>query len=174
MPFVVPMYEYERSWGSKLDGYAGIFQTIEEANQFIKDYNEAYNSEDLVPDWYIKPGSPCVYVEQHCSYVPCVGDPIAIQAILRKSIWNPMDSAPKNENINDSFKKRSAVIVKFRDDIYPNLKPERKDLEVWNGLVAVMYYAGQYSEWCFAAPVGMGGFSDEYFEGWLPIPGDVK
>ena len=27
--------------------------------------------------------------------------------------------------------------------------------------------------WMFSAPVGYGGFPDDWFEGWLPLPKDI-
>jgi hypothetical protein len=68
MEFVVPMYESERGWGAKIDGYAGPFPTFESASSFADSYNRKNNSEERVPDYYIsalKPverrGVECVY-----------------------------------------------------------------------------------------------------------------
>jgi hypothetical protein len=38
------------------------------------------------------------------------------------------------------------------------------------GVQFVGKFNGQYSMWCFAAPVGQGGFPDEWFDGWMPLP----
>lgn len=68
MKWVVPMYESERGWGAKVDGYSGPFETLEEAKTFVKNYNEEYNSEPVVPDWYIKALEPVEYTGQTCIY----------------------------------------------------------------------------------------------------------
>ena len=51
----------------------------------------------------------------------------------------------------------------------------RDDLRVWDGRVFVGRHPGLASDgfdigWNFAAPVGHGGFPDDWFEGWLPLP----
>lgn len=48
----VPVYEYERGWGNRLDDYM-VCQTVEEADKFIKEFNSR-NNLDQVPDWYMK------------------------------------------------------------------------------------------------------------------------
>ena len=66
--FVVPMFESERGWGSKIDGYAGPFDNYDLAEDFQKRFNEKNNSETKVPDWYIMAQSPVRYTDQDCSY----------------------------------------------------------------------------------------------------------
>lgn len=68
MKYVVPMYESERGWGSKIDGYAGPFDSLGEATAFRDAYNEHHNSEDIVPDWYIVAQPPVVFTNQTCNY----------------------------------------------------------------------------------------------------------
>jgi len=48
--YVVPMYESERGWGSKIDGYAGPFDTLEAADSFRSAFNLKHNNEDGEPD----------------------------------------------------------------------------------------------------------------------------
>jgi hypothetical protein len=79
----------------------------------------------------------------------------------RLSQWQPIETAPRDG---------SPVILLLRDDIYPVLRPEREDLKPWNGIAAVMRSRGDVSAWCFAAPVGQGGFPDEWMVGWQPLP----
>ncbi len=69
--YVVPMYESERGWGAKVDGYAGPFASLDAAASFKSAYNRKYNSEETVPDYYIKAldpqerhGEPCEYKTQ--------------------------------------------------------------------------------------------------------------
>lgn len=66
--FVIPMRESERGWGSKIDGYAGPFNTVEEANDWASRYNRKYNDETVVPDYYIAADPPVKYVNQNCDY----------------------------------------------------------------------------------------------------------
>lgn len=47
----VLIIESERGWGQKIDERRP-FDTLEEANEWIKDYNAA-NDEPTVPDWYM-------------------------------------------------------------------------------------------------------------------------
>ena len=68
MKYCVPMYESERGWGAKIDGYAGPFDTLEAANTFREEYNTKHNSEDKVPDWYIAALSPVILTTQTCEY----------------------------------------------------------------------------------------------------------
>ena len=74
MSFVVPMYESERGWGAKIDGYAGPFATLEEADDFQRRYNAKNNNEDVVPDWYIVALAPRPYSGQVCDYKTTVDD----------------------------------------------------------------------------------------------------
>lgn len=66
--FVIPMYESERGWGGKIDGYAGPFETYEAAAKFQKAYNLKYNNEKFVPDYYIAAQDPVPYTNQKCDY----------------------------------------------------------------------------------------------------------
>lgn len=68
MTFVVPMYESERGWGSKIDGYAGPFETLEKAAEFKRAYNLKNNNEAVTPDWYIMALEPVPYTNQKCDY----------------------------------------------------------------------------------------------------------
>jgi hypothetical protein len=77
--------------------------------------------------------------------------------VSRESEWQPIETAKRDG---------TPVLVKLRDDIYPGLRPERADLKGWNGITAVMRNRGDPSDWCFAAPVGHGGFPDEWMVGW--------
>ena len=80
--------------------------------------------------------------------------------------WRTIDSAPKD---------RTPILAKFFDDIYPQIRPNRDDLERWNGLQVVLRHPGLADNgfdigWSVAAPVGNGGFPDEWIEGWMPLP----
>lgn len=80
--------------------------------------------------------------------------------------WRPMAEARKDG---------TPVLLKLLDPI-----PGRPDMEHFGGLQFVGRHLGvkdptgiikRYDPgWNFAAPVGMGGFPDEWFEGWRPLP----
>lgn len=80
--------------------------------------------------------------------------------------WRDMSSAPRDG---------TAIWVALRPDIYPKLRPARDDLEPWNGLQLPMRHRGLAPDgfdigWQVAAPVGHGGFPDEWMIGWIPLP----
>lgn len=68
MNYVVPMYESERGWGSKIDGYTGPFETREAAQLYTNNYNKKYNSEEATPDYYILALDPVTNRGQKCDY----------------------------------------------------------------------------------------------------------
>lgn len=84
--------------------------------------------------------------------------------------WQPIETAPKDGS--------TIIWACFRDDIYPGLRPERPDLEIWNGVQVPLRHPGVYERdgrtwdhgWSVAAPVGNGGFPDEWIAGWTPLP----
>lgn len=82
------------------------------------------------------------------------------------SEWQPIESAPRDG---------TPVWVVFHPSIYPGLRPEREDLERWNGLQACLRHPGVAHDgfdigWNMAAPVGQGGFPDAWIIGWMPLP----
>jgi len=82
---------------------------------------------------------------------------------------------PKLRCIREAAKNGEPILAKFRDDIYPTLHPAREDLERWNGRWAVIHHNGLAPDgfdigWMMSAPVGSGGFPDEWIEGWTPLP----
>ncbi len=68
MRFVVPMFESERGWGSKIDGYTGPFDTRETAEFYQRKYNLKYNNEKHTPDYYIMALEPVEDKGQKCDY----------------------------------------------------------------------------------------------------------
>lgn len=66
--WVVPMYESERGWGAKIDGFAGPFDTPDAAIKFQNDFNNKHNGKALVPDYYILAMNPVPYDGQLCDY----------------------------------------------------------------------------------------------------------
>lgn len=63
------------------------------------------------------------------------------------------------------------VLVRLKDPI-PNA---RDDLRRWDGVSFIARNRDDLMHWCFAAPVGQGGFPDEWIAGWryLPAPADT-
>lgn len=50
--FLVDIFEYEKGWGSRLDERLS-FNSKEEAEQFVLDYNSRYNPPGRAPNWYM-------------------------------------------------------------------------------------------------------------------------
>ena len=84
----------------------------------------------------------------------------------RPSPWRKMDSAPKD---------RTSVLLLLKNPI----PKDREDLRRWDGLQFVGRHPGLADDgfdigWNFAAPVGHGGFPDDWFIGWMPLPEPPK
>lgn len=82
--------------------------------------------------------------------------------------WQPMKNARKNGK---------PVLLQLKAKIPRSVY--RNDLSVWDGLQFVGQHPGIEEDgfdigWCFAAPVGCGGFPDEWFDGWQPLPDPPK
>jgi hypothetical protein len=83
--------------------------------------------------------------------------------VVRLSDWQPISTAPKDG---------TPVLVKIKDDLSPwGIKPGSfGGTDLFAGLYAVMRNRGDIMDWCFAAPVGRGGFSDEWLDCWMSVP----
>lgn len=80
--------------------------------------------------------------------------------------WRPIESAPKD---------RTIIWAMLHPRLYPDLRPEREDLKNWNGVQVPLRHPGLADDgfdigWSVAAPVGNGGFPDEWIAGWRPLP----
>lgn len=75
----------------------------------------------------------------------------------------PMAEAPKDG---------TSVLVKIKDDLsaYGVEPGDFGNTHAFCGLHAVMRNRGNIMGWSFAAPVGRGGFPDEWLAGWWPLP----
>lgn len=77
------------------------------------------------------------------------------------SDWKPMEQARKDN---------TAVLLLLKNPI----PSDREDLRRWDGIRFVGRHPGLADDgfdigWNFAAPVGHGGFPDEWFVGWKPL-----
>lgn len=86
-----------------------------------------------------------------------------------------IEAAAKWRDIGEAKKDGTIIWALLRSDIYPALRPCREDLERWNGVQVPPRHAGVASDgfdigWGIAAPVGHGGFPDDWIEGWIPLP----
>ena len=84
--------------------------------------------------------------------------------------WQDISTAPKDG---------TTIWAVFHADIYPRIRPQREDLEPWNGKQVPLRHPGicEGSDgkpfdmgWNVAAPVGQGGFPDEWIAGWRSTP----
>lgn len=78
--------------------------------------------------------------------------------------WRPMSEARKD---------LTPILAKIRPDL--SVWRNRDDLEHWNGLRVVIRHVGIEPGgfdvgWNMDGPVGMGGFPDEWFVGWMELP----
>ena len=48
--------------------------------------------------------------------------------------------------------------------------PQRPDYSFDGDIVFVGRWGGDFMQWSFAAPVGMGGIPDSWLRGWQPMP----
>jgi hypothetical protein len=87
-------------------------------------------------------------------------------AIAEVMAWQPIENARKDG---------TPIWAVLHSDIYPRIEPGREDLRRWNGLQLPIRHAGLCEDgfdigWGVAAPVGHGGFPDEWIAGYLPLP----
>ena len=80
--------------------------------------------------------------------------------------WQPMATAKKGGE---------PIWAVIHPRLYPDIEPERKDLARWNGVQIPIRHPGLCEDgydtrWSVAAPVGHGGFPDEWFVGWTSLP----
>lgn len=88
--------------------------------------------------------------------------PEGSRALLRSGVLRPIAEAVKGG---------PPVLAVFKD---PIPRPDRPDLRLWDGLWLPIRHPGLADDgfdvgWNIAAPVGNGGFPDDWFEGWLPF-----
>lgn len=87
---------------------------------------------------------------------------------MAKIMLRSMSSAPKPK-LDEEYKPYHSILLKLKNPIPGNEK------SIFNGLWFVGRHPGIADNgydpgWQFASPVGTGGWKDECFEGWLPLP----
>ena len=94
----------------------------------------------------------------------CAAFSAGYEAGERDGRARPMCDAPKDG---------TPVLVKIKDDLSPwgVNQSSFSNSHMFCGLYAVMRNYGDIQDWGFAAPVGRGGFPDEWLDGWWPLPG---
>ncbi|MCE2580739.1 hypothetical protein LDL36_20270 [Komagataeibacter sp. FNDCR1] len=85
---------------------------------------------------------------------------------LQTNPWLPIKTAKKNGR---------PILAKIHDDLFPRVRPDRADLKPWNGRVIEVAHPGILDDgldvgWGMVAPVGHGGFHDDWFAGWMAVP----
>ena len=79
--------------------------------------------------------------------------------------WRPISEAKKDG---------TPIWAVLHDDLCARNRG-RDDLERWQGLHLPLKHSGVADDgfdvgWHIAAPVGVGGFPDEWIAGWMPFP----
>lgn len=119
-----------------------------------------------------------MHIIQMCAELSSLGRSIVEHAktlqklaeLEAENAWRPIGEARKD---------RTVYWTKIHDDLYPSIRPERPDLERWNGVQIPIRHSGVADDgfdvgWTLAAPVGQGGFPDEWFVGFRPLPSPPK
>jgi hypothetical protein len=97
--------------------------------------------------------------------------------IIGNALWDfhcPLygDPRPMSEAPRDGTK----ILVLLKSPIPDGRRGDDEQAQRWDGLPFVARHPGVAADgfdigWQFAAPIGHGGFPDEWFVGWRPLPG---
>jgi hypothetical protein len=101
-------------------------------------------------------------------------DPAILRAPLARGDldqpWRPIEEAVKGG---------PAIWARLHADL--SVRTGRPALEIWEGVQVPLRHPGTYTDeegrvwdhgWNVAAPVGHGGFPDDWIAGWVPLRGD--
>lgn len=77
--------------------------------------------------------------------------------------------------ISEAKKDGSRILVVLKNPI----PSDSEYLRRWDGLPFVAQHPGLAEDgfdigWSFAAPVGQGGFPDDWIDGWIPLPPEMQ
>jgi len=87
--------------------------------------------------------------------------------------WRPIAHA---ETLKDG---KTVILARFHPDLADRMgaqdEDRRRHLDRWSGLQVLLRHPGLADDgfdigWNIAAPVGVGGFSDDYIAGWMYPP----
>lgn len=81
-----------------------------------------------------------------------------------REAWLPIETAPRDG---------TPVLLLLKNPLPVKNRP---DLDRWHGIpfVGRKPALSDYPHWNFAAPVGQGGFPDEWIAGWQPLPSPLR
>lgn len=127
----------------------------------------------LLHDAFINAFAPCPEGEALRAAELAAMTPGGLAAPLARG-----DLAQPWRPISDAVKGGPAIWALLRDDI--SERKGRPDLRAWDGVQVPLRHPGTYTDeegrvrdhgWNVAAPVGHGGFPDDWIAGWVPLRG---
>ncbi len=152
----------EKETNTDVAGRVNALVRLRDVIEILKEYSDLM---DLKYREIRKPthGTCCTCQDCGHDHDECVCNHNEILHIIK--MMPEFKQAPEwNEDMKTSPKNNTPVLLRFKNNL-----SEYKAREAWNGRVIVGKNAGDVMGWSFAAPVGAGGFPDDWFEGWRAI-----